>query len=142
MSFSLFNEGLGNGELNQGFLLQQLSNPNVSQRDREIIIATLGNFNPTIPFPDANASNPPNNIVPMPNNVMNNQLPVPNAAIPPIPAPNNAPLSNDMIRHLYLQAVAGQKQQLRISPLPNGMLIIVCIDKIQSFTIKNILIDK
>lgn len=36
--------------------------------------------------------------------------------------PNNAALSPDMLRQLYLQAaVTGSKQQLRISPLPNGI---------------------
>lgn len=36
-------------------------------------------------------------------------------------AANNAALPPDMLRQLYLQAtVTGSKQQLRISPLPNG----------------------
>lgn len=45
--------------------------------------------------------------------------------MPPPPnmqQPNNAALSPDMLRQLYLQAaVTGSKQQLRISPLPNGI---------------------
>lgn len=49
----------------------------------------------------------------------NNQLPVPNAVMPMIQQQqNNSAVSSDMLRHLYLQAA--QKQQLRISPLPNG----------------------
>lgn len=47
---------------------------------------------------------------------------MPNANLPPnMQTPNNAALSPDMLRQLYLQAaVTNSKQQLRISPLPNG----------------------
>lgn len=61
--------GLSNGELNQGFLIQQLNNPNVNQRDREILITVLSHFNPTAA---AATSSPPDNNIPhpiMPNNV-------------------------------------------------------------------------
>lgn len=51
-------------------------------------------------------------------------MPVPNANIPPnMQTPNNAALSPDMLRQMYL-GVTGSKQQLRISPslpLPNGI---------------------
>lgn len=59
--------GLNNGELNKGLLAQQMNNPSLNVRDREILSAILGNFNPQ------NAGNAPqeNNLVPpaMPNNV-------------------------------------------------------------------------
>lgn len=59
----LFFIGLNNGELSQGFLLQQLNNPNVNQRDREMLFTVLGHFNAT---PSA-AENKPHPV--LPNNV-------------------------------------------------------------------------
>lgn len=115
--------GLSNGELNQGFLVQQLNNPNVSQRDREILFALLAPPAP-LPPPHENNSGPPPPPPQQPPIMPNNQLPVPNVAMPSIPQQNNTAMSPDMLRHLYLQAaMSGQKQQLRISPLPNGNFI-------------------
>lgn len=130
--------------MNQGFLIQQLNNPNVNQRDREILLTVLSHFNPGAA---AATPTPPENSMPhpiMPNNVnifshifllfffhsiklkkisLLFQLPVPNTNMAPnMQTPNNAALSPDMLRQLYLQAaVTGSKQQLRISPLPNGI---------------------
>lgn len=38
--------GLRNGDLNEGFLIQQLNNPQINQRDREILVTVLGHVNP------------------------------------------------------------------------------------------------
>lgn len=115
--------GLSSGELNQTVLLQQLGNPNVSQRDRDVIMAIVSRSNQSegIPANNAPAGQPR---IPSPN-IMNNQHQ--NAPIPTIQQPpNGAPLTPDIIRHLYLQAVSGQKQQLNltnlISPSPNGKI--------------------
>lgn len=56
--------GLNNGELSQGFLLQQLNNPNVNQRDREMLFTALGHFNATSSAPENNKQHPvlPNNV--------------------------------------------------------------------------------
>lgn len=62
-----FHLGLRNGELNQGFLIQQLNNPQINQRDREVLFAVLSYFNPA-----AQPSPPENNMphpVPHPNDV-------------------------------------------------------------------------
>lgn len=79
----------------------------MSQRDREIIIAILA-------APHENNLGPP---PPPPPIMPNNQLPVPNVAMPSMQPQNN---SADVLRHAYLQAVMQQKQNLRVSPLPNG----------------------
>lgn len=101
--------GLSNGELNHVFLMQQLNNPTINQRDREIIHAILGgphenNFGSGI----------------MPNNAMNNQLPIPNMAgrQPPIDA-----LTPEVVRNMHFQAMIAErsKQPSQISPLPNGV---------------------
>lgn len=59
-----FVTGLNNGELTQGFLLQQLNNPNVNQRDREMLFTVLGHLNPTPSASETNKSHPvlPNNV--------------------------------------------------------------------------------
>lgn len=59
--------GLNNGELSQGFLLQQLNNPTVSQRDREMLFTVLGHFNAT--QSSAPENNKPHPV--LPNNVRN-----------------------------------------------------------------------
>lgn len=56
--------GLNNGEISQGFLLQQLNNPNVNQRDREMLFTALGHFNAAAP-----ENNKPHPV--LPNNVRN-----------------------------------------------------------------------
>lgn len=58
--------GLNNGELSQGFLLQQLNNPNVNQRDREMLFIALGHFNAT-QSSAASENNKPHPV--LPNNV-------------------------------------------------------------------------
>lgn len=115
-------KGLSCGEINQAFLLQHLHNPNTGQRERELFLAVLSCMNQT----QTDAGSAANGSVAQPAisspNLMANQHQIPNAPIPAIqPLPNNAPLTQEMIRHLYYQAVPGQKQQLRISPLPNGI---------------------
>lgn len=122
------------GKLTPEMLMQQVPNPNLSQRDREAIAAVLFYFTP---YEFHKFLGPPRN---------NPPLPVPNVAMPPPPPPpqqqqqqqpqpnqiptsnnqqpqNNSALTPDMLHHLYLQAAMSgqQKQQLRVSPLPNGV---------------------
>lgn len=117
-------KGLSCGEINQAFLLQHLHNPNTGQRERELFLAVLSCWNQT-QAPDASSAvNSPviQPSIPSANLMATNQHQIPNASIPTIqPLPNNAPLTQEMMRHLYYQTVPGQKQQLRISPLPNGI---------------------
>lgn len=117
-------KGLSCGEINQAFLLQHLHNPNTGQRERELFLAVLSCWNQTQP-PDASSNvNGPviQPSIPPANLMAANQHQTPNAPIPALqPLPNNAPLTQEMMRHLYYQTVPGQKQQLRISPLPNGI---------------------
>lgn len=67
----VFHTGLNSGELNQGFIIQQLNNPQVNQRDREVLHTVLSHFNPV----GASAQpSPPENNMPhpgMPSNVCN-----------------------------------------------------------------------
>lgn len=88
--------------------MQQLNNPTINQRDREIIHAILGgphenNFGSGI----------------MPNNAMNSQLPIPNmAGRQPIDA-----LTPEVVRNMHFQAMIAErsKPSSQISPLPNGV---------------------
>lgn len=117
-------KGLSCGEINQAFLLQHLHNPNTGQRERELFLAVLSCLNQSQPPDAGSVVNGPviQPSIPSPNLMAANQHQIPNAPIPSIqPLPNNAPMTQEMMRHLYYQAVPGQKQQLRISPLPNGI---------------------
>lgn len=120
-------KGLSCGEINQAFLLQHLHNPNAGQREREVLLAVLSCVNQPPQTPDANAPvNGP--AIPSPNIMAANQHQIPNASIPPMQQmPNNAPMTPEMMRHLYYQNVPPQQkqqQQMRLSPLPNGMPLI------------------
>lgn len=117
-------KGLSCGEINQAFLLQHLHNPNTGHRERELFLAVLSCWNQTQQPDVSPAVNGPvlQPSIPSPNLMAGNQHQIPSAPVPAIqPLPNNAPLTQEMMRHLYYQAVPGQKQQLRISPLPNGI---------------------
>lgn len=91
--------------------MQQLNNPTINQRDREIIHAILGgphenNFGSGI----------------MPNNAMNNPLPIPNMAGRQQPPPIDA-LTPEVVRNMHFQAMIAERSKppSQISPLPNGV---------------------
>lgn len=56
--------------MNEGFLIQQLNNPQINQRDREILLTVLSHANPV-----AGAAQPPENMPHpvMPSNVKKNK---------------------------------------------------------------------
>lgn len=61
--------GVNNGELSQGFLNVQFNNPNINQREREILFTVLSHFNHAAV---AGVSSTPENNMPhpvLPNNV-------------------------------------------------------------------------
>lgn len=66
INYILFILGLKNNELNHGFLHQQLNNPQINQRDREVLFAVWSYFNPAQPSPPENNMPHP---VPHPNDV-------------------------------------------------------------------------
>lgn len=104
--------------MTQPFLLQQLGNPNAGPRDRETLLAVLNFANQ--PEPVANAIPPQ---IASPNIIAQHQQQNPGSN--PIQHQAGAPISHDLLQsqHLFLQHqanVTAQKQQLRISPLPNG----------------------
>lgn len=118
--FTLHVSGLSCGEVTQPFLLQQLGNPNAGQRDRETLLAVLNFFNQPEPLPNAAHSQ-----IASPNIMAQHQQqnPVGNT----IQHQSGTPINHDLLQsqHLFLQhqaatVAAAQKQQLRISPLPNG----------------------
>lgn len=114
----LFSLGLNCGDVTQPFLLQQLGNPNAGPRDRETLLAVLNFANQ--PEPIANAIPPQ---IASPNIIAQHQQPNPGSN--PIPHQSGVPINHDLLQsqHLFLQHQANmtaQKQQLRISPLPNG----------------------
>lgn len=132
--FSTHETGLNCGEVTQPFLLQQLGNPGASPRDRETLLAVLNYVNqPQLPEPLPNVVHPQMtspNIIAQQSNAPNN----------PIPPPPGAPINHELLQsqHLFLQHqanVAAQKQQLRISPLPNSKLFSVqsCIELMSIF---------
>lgn len=87
------------GEMKPGNLWQQMSNPTITPRQRETLTAVLNTFNSS---PRVSS---PNLLIPPPGS----------APIPPL-APNGG-LNPDLQAQILLQQ---QKQQMRVSPLPNG----------------------
>lgn len=86
------------GEMKPGNLWQQMSNPTITPRQRETLTAVLNTFNSS-----PRVSSP------------NLLIPPPGAPIPPL-VPNGG-LNPDLQAQILLQQ---QKQQMRVSPLPNG----------------------
>lgn len=89
------------GEMKPGNLWQQMSNPTITPRQRETLTAVLNTFNSS---PRVSS---PNLLIPPPGS----------APIPPL-VPNGG-LNPDLQAQILLQQ---QKQQMRVSPLPNGKL--------------------
>lgn len=87
------------GEMKPGNLWQQMSNPTITPRQRETLTAVLNTFNSS---PRVSS---PNLLIPPPGG----------APIPPL-VPNGG-LNPDLQAQILLQQ---QKQQMRVSPLPNG----------------------
>jgi hypothetical protein len=96
--------GLVNGEVNHFQLHQQMLSPNLSQRQREVIQAVLAVCKNSPRVGSPNLMIPPIGGAPIP--------------IPP-PIGSAGPAPGDMQPHLLFQHHA-QKQQMRLSPLPNG----------------------
>jgi hypothetical protein len=98
--------GLVSGEVNHFQLHQQMLSPNLSQRQREVIQAVLAVCKNSPRVGSPNLMIPPIGGAPIP--------------IPP-PIGSAGPNPGDMQPHLLFQHHA-QKQQMRLSPLPNGEL--------------------
>uniref|UniRef100_A0A336LMY6 CSON003341 protein n=1 Tax=Culicoides sonorensis TaxID=179676 RepID=A0A336LMY6_CULSO len=88
------------GDMKPAMLWQQMSNPTTTPRQRETLTAVLNTFNSS---PRVSS---PNLLIPPPGG----------APIPPLV--QNGALTADLQAQILIQQ---QKQQMRVSPLPNGM---------------------
>lgn len=113
---------MNSGEVTQPFLLQQLGNPNASPRDRETLLATLNFFNHNESIQNVMQAQ-----MASANHIGQHQQPQNTVGNPIQPLTGGAHINHDILQsqHMFMQhqASAAQKQQLRISPLPNGKII-------------------
>lgn len=107
---------MNNGEVTQLYLLQQLGNPGANPRDREALLAVL-NF---ISQPQIGDMQNVHAQMASPNMPM--QQPV--AGVPLNPMNHDLLQSQQMFLQHQSNMAASQKQQLRISPLPNSTLFL------------------
>jgi hypothetical protein len=103
-------KGLVTGEFNHYQLHQQMLNSTLSQRQREVMQAVLAVCKNSPRVGSPNVMIPPIGGAP---------IPIP----PPVGAgPSPSGMAGDLQPHLLFQHHA-QKQQMRLSPLPNGMYL-------------------
>lgn len=112
--------GISKGEITQTSLLHQLSNPNIHIRQREVVMAVMNfcNSSSRVPSPNVLAMAPPQQ-------QQQQQHPQASQAIQPNVMAGECMNSQMLFQHhsaAAANAAANAQKQLRVSPLPNGII--------------------